>query len=86
MNWRLTLYTRADCCLCDEMKAVVQRVAEKMPLMIEEIDVDSTPDLQRQYGHEVPVLLINGRKAFKFRTTVQDLHKRLKAVAAREQT
>jgi glutaredoxin len=78
MDCRLTLYTRADCCLCEEMKAVIQQVARKIPLAVEEIDVDSAPDLQREHGDEVPVLLINGRKAFKYRTTERELRKRLR--------
>lgn len=78
MDRRLTLYTRADCCLCEEMKAVIEQVARRIPLAVEEINVDSAPDLQREYGDEVPVLLINGRKAFKYRTTERELKKKLR--------
>jgi Glutaredoxin-like domain (DUF836) len=67
------------------MKAVVRRVAGEIPLVIEEIDVDRVSDLQAKYGHEVPVLLINGHKAFKYRTTVQDLRKRLQALQDRRE-
>ena len=77
--WQLTLYTRKDCCLCEEMKGVVKQVAGQLPLEIEEIDVDSAPDLQEKYGNEVPVLFINGRKAFKYRVTVRELRKRLRS-------
>ncbi len=78
MTWQLTLYTRKDCCLCDEMKGVVRQVAGRLPLEMEEIDVDSAPDLQEKYGNEVPVLFINGRKAFKYRVTEGELKNRLK--------
>jgi hypothetical protein len=60
------------------MKAIIQRVAQKIPLAVEEIDVDSAPHLQREYGSEVPVLLINGRKAFKYRITERELKKKLR--------
>ena len=85
MTWQLTLYTRKDCCLCEEMKGVVRQVAGRLPLKMEEIDVDSAPDLQEKYGNEVPVLFINGRKAFKYRVTEGELKKRLRkeAVASR---
>ncbi len=85
MICEITLYTRKDCCLCDEMKEVVRQVAGEFSLNVKEIDVDSSADLQRQHGSEVPVLFINGRKAFKYRVTVNDLKKRLKkeAVASR---
>lgn len=81
MTAEVLLYTRKDCCLCDEMKAAVRAVAEKIPLQIEEIDVDRTPELAERYGSEVPVLFINGRKAFKYRVTAEELAKRLKREA-----
>jgi glutaredoxin len=71
----LILYTRKECCLCVEMKETVRRVTEHWPAAVEEIDVDSAPELQAQYGDEVPVLLINGRKAFKYRLTAKELER-----------
>lgn len=78
MICEITLYTRKDCCLCDEMKEVVRQVASEFSLNVKEIDVDSAADLQRQHGSEVPVLFINGRKAFKVRVTEGELKRRLK--------
>lgn len=78
MNRRLTLYTRYGCCLCEEMKEVIRQVIGETPLDLEEIDVDCAPDLAAQYGDEVPVLFIDGRKAFKYRVTVAELKKKLK--------
>jgi glutaredoxin len=75
----LLLYTRQDCCLCDEMKAVVHEVAREFALGVPEVDVDSTPELQEKFGSEVPVLFIDGRKAFKYRVTAKELKERLKA-------
>ena len=77
MKTELTLYTREDCCLCAEMKKVVDQVAKRYPLAIEEIDVDRSADLREKYGNEVPLLFINGRKAFKYRVTMRGLEKRL---------
>ena len=78
MRHRLVLYSRVDCCLCDEMKTLIQQVAERTPLDIEENDIDSSADLKQKYGEEVPVLFINGRKAFKYRLTARQLTARLK--------
>jgi glutaredoxin len=74
----LVIYTRKDCCLCDEMKNVIHQVAAQTPLALEEIDVDGSPETQEKYGGEVPVLFINGRKAFKYRVTREELGKKLK--------
>jgi glutaredoxin len=73
----LTLYSRKDCCLCDEMKAAVEQVAKTIPVEMTEIDIDSSAALQAKYGDEVPVLFIDDRKAFKYRVTVSALTKRL---------
>ena len=81
MSWRITLYTRKDCCLCEEMKEVVQKVLAEIPLEVEEIDVDGVPDLKEKYGNEVPVLFINGRKAFKYRATEKELKRKLEGRA-----
>ena len=78
MKPELLLYTRKDCCLCEEMKHIIRQVELRFPVTLEEVDVDSSPGLQEKYGNEVPVLFINGRKAFKYRVTRNELEKRLK--------
>jgi glutaredoxin len=78
MTPKLTLYSRKDCCLCDEMKDTIRQVSAKIPLDLDEIDVDGAAELQAEYGAEVPVLFIDGRKAFKDRVTVQELTKKVK--------
>lgn len=77
MKVKLTLYSRQDCCLCDEMKLVIRAVALKIPIQLEEIDVDRCGQLREKFGNEVPVLFINGRKAFKYRVRAKELEKLL---------
>ena len=74
---QLLLYSRKDCCLCDAMKEVIRRVAERTPLALKEIDVDGAPEARERYGEEVPVLYIDGRKAFKYRVTARQLERRI---------
>jgi len=69
--------SRHDCCLCVEAKDVVKRVAEDGVCHWREIDVDMDESLATCYGHDVPVILINGRKAFKHRLDEQALRLRL---------
>ncbi|MBM4262807.1 MAG: glutaredoxin family protein [Deltaproteobacteria bacterium] len=77
MTVRLTLYTRRDCCLCDEMKAAIRDAAAHCDFSLDEIDVDGSDDLRERYGDQVPVLLIDGYKAFKYRVTSKALTRRL---------
>ena len=73
----LILYHRADCHLCDEMRAVVSAVGRDIPFELEEVDVDGDTELAAAYGLEVPVLFVNGRKAFKYRVSQTALRARL---------
>ena len=76
----LTLYSRPGCHLCDEMKAVVRRVAHvtDAAITVEEIDISTDPALEARYGLEIPVLLINGKKAAKYRISEDDLGRLLR--------
>jgi glutaredoxin len=74
---RLTLYARPDCCLCEEMKTVLAQVRQEIPFDLQEIDIETDPALESRYGQEIPVLFVNGRKAFKYRLTVGELRRRL---------
>jgi hypothetical protein len=78
---RLTFITRQDCCLCEEMKPVVDAVAAEYDAAVDVCDVDADPALLAQFSDAVPVLLVNGRKAFKYRVSAAALRRRL----AREQ-
>ena len=75
----LTLYSRPGCHLCDDMKAVVERVARTSTPVptIEIIDISSDPELEALYGLEIPVLLVNGKKAAKYRVTEDALRRML---------
>jgi glutaredoxin len=73
----LTLYSRPECCLCEEMKAVLAQVRQGIPFDLEEIDISTDPELEIRFGQEIPVLFVNGRKAFKYRLTASELRRKL---------
>ena len=74
---RLTIYSKPGCHLCDEMKSTVRRVLSTRPAeptpSFDEIDISGDPVLIEQYGLEIPVLLIDGKKAAKYRVSEQEL-------------
>ena len=75
---RLTIYSKPDCHLCHEMKDVVQRVLRGRPdIPLEEIDISNDPALLDRYGLEIPVLMIDGKKAAKYRVTNAELTRML---------
>jgi glutaredoxin len=74
----LVLYTKPGCHLCDEMKAVVMRVTQEVGARVRELDISTDPQLEASLGEEIPVLFVNGHKAFKFRLTEEQLRRRLR--------
>ena len=77
MKPQVTLYTRADCCLCDDAKKVIAAARQEVDFEYQEIDIDSDPDLVRLYNDEVPVIAIGRKKAFKYKVNINDLLKKL---------
>ena len=76
---RVTLYTRVGCHLCDEAKKVLEGARAKTPFELEALDIDLDPELCRLYNEEVPVIAIDGVKAFKYRVTEGELLRKLGA-------
>lgn len=58
----LTLLTRAGCHLCATAAETVARIGAEAGLTPREVDVDTDPQLQAEYGDRVPVVLLNGRE------------------------
>lgn len=75
----VTVYTREQCHLCTEAIETIHRVAESMPADIEinEIDVDTDPALEAEYGERVPYILIDDTPRFKFRVDERELRRYL---------
>jgi hypothetical protein len=79
----LTIYSKPGCHLCDDMKAIVDRVVRTsaLPITVEEIDITTDADLEARYGLDIPVLLVDGRKVAKYRVTEAELTRALAARA-----
>jgi len=81
MKPRVTLYTRAGCCLCDDAKSLLLEARRRADFDYEEFDIDRDPELRRLYNDEVPVIAINSLKAFKYRVDMKEFLKKLAARA-----
>ncbi|HVE09462.1 MAG TPA: glutaredoxin family protein [Paraburkholderia sp.] len=56
----LTLYGRAWCHLCDDMRAALEPLLVEFGAHVEVIDIDADPALEARYNERVPVLALNG--------------------------
>ena len=72
---KITFYTRNECHLCHEAKAAM--MLHFPDLTIEEVDVDTDPELIRLYGEEVPVGYLGETKVFKYHLDVKRLRRLL---------
>jgi hypothetical protein len=68
------------------MKAVVQHAVRgsDASVLVEDVDISGDADLEARYGIEIPVLMIDGRKAAKYRVTASELRRLLAARTAGE--
>ena len=60
----VTLYTRPGCHLCDDARAAIERVRERTPFGLVEIDVESDDALHRAYLERIPVVELDGQELF----------------------
>jgi glutaredoxin len=63
----VVVYSRAGCCLCDVVKETLAAMRAEADFQWREVDIDADPELRRKYNDEVPVVFIDGHKAFKYR-------------------
>jgi len=73
----IDILTRPGCHLCDEMRQALKQAASGLDVRLSETDIDADEKLTARYGNDIPVVFVNGSKAFKHRATVKELRKRL---------
>jgi glutaredoxin len=56
----ITLLSRPGCHLCDEARAVIERVADDLGVSWTERDITASPDLLREYADMIPVTFVDG--------------------------
>jgi len=57
---RITLLTRPGCHLCDEARAVIERVAAELGVCWQERDITGSAEDLQAYSDMIPVTLIDG--------------------------
>ncbi len=73
------LYSRKGCHLCEVVKESLEELTHRARFTWREVDIDQDEELRRKYTNEVPVVFINGRKAFKYHMDEEEFLKKLAA-------
>ena len=58
----VTIYSRHSCHLCEVAKEVVESARNEAEFELEVIFIDGDAELEKLYGEEVPVTMINGKR------------------------
>ena len=75
---RITLLSKPGCHLCDDARAVIERVAADTGVGWREVDILSDPELQVTWWDQIPVTLIDGVQHDYWRVDEERLRQALK--------
>jgi glutaredoxin len=72
---RLVLFGRAGCHLCDDARAVLERIGEPFA----EVDIERDDRLLARMLERIPVVALDGDEVYDFFVDEDDLRRRLRA-------
>jgi glutaredoxin len=62
----VTLYSRPGCHLCEDARAALERVRERAPFALVEVDIERDDALHRAYLERIPVVAVDGEELFEY--------------------
>ncbi len=81
----VVLYTKPGCCLCDTVKTQLSKLRSVQPFELREVNILEDGTAYAKFHEEIPVVFINGRKAFKYHLDERAFLQRLKSRPAQEE-
>jgi glutaredoxin len=75
----VVLYGRPGCCLCDDARASLDRIGERIPIQLQERDIEADDELLTRYLERIPVIEIDGREMFELVIDDKELEAALSA-------
>jgi glutaredoxin len=76
---QVVVYSRKGCHLCEIVKETLHKLQRRGGFDWQEIDVDGDDQLRRLYNDEVPVVFIDGHKAFKYHMDEEEFLRKIAA-------
>jgi glutaredoxin len=67
------MYSRPGCHLCDDARAVIVGVRERIAFEYEEVDISAEDALELEYGIRIPVVEVDGRERFEIAVDAAEL-------------
>ena len=76
---KVVLYHAQGCHLCERALRVLHEIRQEIPFDFEEIDIDGDPSLEARYREWLPVVEIDGERAFVYYVESGALRRKLAA-------
>jgi glutaredoxin len=75
----VVLYHARGCHLCDRARAIVAAAHEELPFELREVEIDGDPELESLYREWLPVVEIDGERAFVYHVDPAAFRRKLAA-------
>lgn len=74
----LTIYTKPECGLCDEMKELLASLQKELNLTMREVDITTDTELEEKYSLDIPILFYGERCLARHRAHEKTLSKKIR--------
>jgi glutaredoxin len=78
LSRHVVLYTAEGCSLCARALEVVREVQVEVPFDLEVVDIDGVAELEARYRELIPVVEIDGERAFTYFVDANALRERVR--------
>jgi len=73
----VVVYSKPGCCLCDDVKEQLEVLQRSHAFSLRVVNILEDPEAYRKFKEEIPVVFINGKKAFKYYLNEEQFLKKL---------
>lgn len=75
---KVIIYSRPGCHLCHDAEAAIRQSSCQQEIEVQVVNIDDDPRLQERYAFDIPVVFINGIKAFKHRVSPEEFCRKVR--------
>jgi glutaredoxin len=76
---RVVLFTSAGCSLCERARATLNDLRDELDFDYEEVAIDGEAELEARYREWLPVVEIDGERAFVYHVPAEGFRRKLGA-------
>ncbi|MBA3356966.1 MAG: glutaredoxin family protein [Pyrinomonadaceae bacterium] len=77
MKTKVIIYSRPGCHLCEDAKVAMRAAGCEGEYTLDEVNIQSDPELLERYKDDIPVITFNGVEAFRHRVIPEEFRRRV---------